>query len=181
MTCQAEAGLPLSTLASRAAADGAQQSPENESGEGHEASSQPCTDPAAGPALYVITPGNENDNGEEEEQEHTYDVTPEATLDVDRLAHMLALAMSRPAATSGMTRPTARFWSKLQDKVEALLARVISSPLVRSLSLFLPLACSHALFHPTARVKRPKAKKGSIQSRQRSKHIHLISCSPRRL
>ena len=151
------------------------QSPENESGEGHEASSQPCTDPAAGPALYVITPGNENDNGEEEE--------PEAMLDMDRLAHMLALAMSHPAATSanGMTRPTARFWSKLQDKVEALLARVISSPLVRSLSLFLPLACSHALFHPTARVKRPKAKKGSIQSRQRSKHIPLISCSPRRL
>ncbi len=180
-TSQAEAGLPLSTLASRAAADGA-QSPENGSGEGHEASSQPCTDPAAaGPALTVITPGNENDNGEEEEQEHTYDVTPEATLDVDRLAHMLALAMSHPAATSGMTRPTARFWSKLQDKVEALLARVISSPLVRSLSLFLPLACSHALFHPTARVKRPKAKKGSIQSWQRSKHIHLISCSPRHL
>lgn len=150
VTCQAEAGLPLSTLASRAAADGAQR-PENGSGEGHEASSQPCTDPAAaGPALTVITPGNENDNGEEEEQEHTYDVTPEATLDVDRLAHMLALAMSHPAATSanGMTRPTARFWSKLQDKVEALLARVISSPLVRSLSLFLPLHAHTRFFIP---------------------------------
>ncbi len=185
-TCQAEAGLPLSALATRAAAVAARgtQSPENGSGEGHEASSQLRTDPAAaGPALTVITPDNENDNGEEVEQEHTYHVTPEAMADVDRLAHMLALAMSRPAATSanGMTRPTARFWSKLQDKVEALLARVISSPLVRSLSLFLPFAFSHALFHPTARVKRPKAKKVSIKSQQRSKHIHLISCSPRRL
>jgi hypothetical protein len=132
----------------------------------------------------MIMPGNKNNNREEEEQEHTYDMTPEAMLDVGRLAHMLALAMSRPSAatsTNGRTRPTARFWSMLQAKVEALLARVISSPLVRSLSLFLPFACSHALFHPTTRVKRPKAKKGSIKSQQRSKHIHLISCSPRRL
>jgi hypothetical protein len=45
-------------------------------------------------------PDNENDNGEEVEQEHTYHVTPEAMVDVDRLAHMLALAMLCPVATS---------------------------------------------------------------------------------
>ncbi len=84
--------------------------------------------PEAAATNSTIPPGNETADTEHEEaeEEAQYDHVEE----VDRLAQMLAFAMSRPTATSNSPMaPTARFWRELQAKVESIWTRACS-PLV---------------------------------------------------
>ncbi len=80
----------------------------------------PCADTAVN---CIIPPSDEtadkeNEKQEEEQGEAQYKHHVE---EVDRLAQMLAFAMSRPTATSNSPMaPTARFWRELQAKVESI-------------------------------------------------------------
>jgi hypothetical protein len=93
---------------------------------------EPTTPRADTAANRIIPPGDETADKENEKQgeeqgeaQHEHHVE-----EVDRLAQMLAFAMSRPTATSDSpVAPTARFWRELQAKVESIRTRACS-PLV---------------------------------------------------
>lgn len=105
---------------------------------------EPTTSCAEAAANRIIPPGDETTAGNENEQqggegEAQYDHRVE---EVDRLAQMLAFAMSRPTPTSdGPMAPTARFWRELQAKVESIRTRACS-PLV---AITCPCGCQSPL------------------------------------